>query len=153
MARGRPGRIGGWLAFAAFVVYAGVTAASTLWSVDPDLTWVEANRTLAYLAVFAAALTSAHLAPQGWAVLLRGILIGAFAVCCYGLVSRVFPGLARVDRDLRAPRGALWLLNALGATVALAVPPALWLGSRRSGHAAVNALAYPSSGSTSWRSS
>ena len=46
VARGRPGRIGGWLVLAAFVAYAGLTAASILWSIDPNLTWVEANRTL-----------------------------------------------------------------------------------------------------------
>jgi hypothetical protein len=124
--RARPGRIGGWPALAAFAALAGVTAASILWSVSPDYSWVETNRTLTYLAVFAAALAAAHMTSLGWAV-----------------VSRVFPGsLASTEiyARLGAPYG-YW--NALGATAALAVPPALWLGSRRSGHAPANALAYP----------
>jgi hypothetical protein len=41
---------------------------------------------------------------------------------------------------LRAPYD-YW--NAVGLTAAFGVPPALWLGARRSGHAAINALAYP----------
>src|SRR5438067_1281662 len=79
--RARPGRIGGSLALGAFVLYAALTAISVLWSIDPNLTWVEANRTLAYLATFAAALAAAHLAPEGYAVVLRAILVAAFAIC------------------------------------------------------------------------
>jgi hypothetical protein len=141
--RARPGRIGGWPPLAAFVVLAGVTAVSIVWSISPDNSWIETSRTISYLAVFAAALAAAHMARQGWAVLLRGILIAGFAVCAYAAVSRVFPGsLASTEiyARLGAPYG-YW--NALGATAALAVPPAMWLGSRRSGHAAANALAYP----------
>jgi hypothetical protein len=143
VARGRPGRIGGWLVLGAFVLYAGLTAASVLWSIDPNLTWVEANRTITYLAVFGAALAVAHLAPEGWSVVLRGILLAAFAICAYALVSRAFPG-SLADTEIFARLGAPYgYWNALGATAALAIPPALWLGARRSGHAPVNALAYP----------
>jgi hypothetical protein len=143
IARGRPVRLGGWLVLGAFLLYTTATAASILWSIDPNLTWVEANRTLAYLATFAAAIAAAHLAPGGWAVVLRAILLAAFAVCGYALVSRMFPGsLANTELYARvgAPYG-YW--NALGATAALAVPPTLWLGARRSGHAPANALAFP----------
>jgi hypothetical protein len=143
LARASPGRIGGWLVLAAFVAYTAVTAASILWSVDPDLTWVEANRTLTYLAVFTAALAAVHLVAEAELVILRGILLAAFAICAYAIVSRAFPGsLAHTELYARvgAPYG-YW--NALGATAALGIPPALWLGARRSGHGAVNALAYP----------
>ena len=143
VARARASRLGGWLVLGAFVLYTAVTAASILWSIDPNLTWVEANRTLAYLATFAAAVAAAHLAPGGWAVVLRAILLAAFAVCGYALVSRMFPG-SLADTELYARVGAPYgYWNALGATAALAVPAALWLGSRRSGHAPANALAYP----------
>ena len=143
IARAHPGRIGGMVALGAFVVYAALTAISILWSIDPNLTWVEANRTLAYLAMFGAALAAAHLAPDGYAVVLRAILIAAFAICGYALLSRAFPGsLASTEiyARLGAPYG-YW--NALGTTAALAIPAALWLGARRSGHAPANALAYP----------
>ena len=143
LARARPGRIGGWVVLTAFIVYAAVTAASILWSIDPDLTWVEANRTLAYLAVFAAALAAVHLTAAGELAILRGILIATFAICAYAIVSRTFPG-SLAETELYARVGApfgYW--NALGATAALGIPPALWLGARRSGHGAANALAYP----------
>src|SRR5205814_5799159 len=92
VARARPGRIGGSLALGAFVLYAALTAISILWSIDPNLTWVEANRTLAYLAVFGAALAASRLLPDGAVVLLRAVLLASFAVCAYALVSRAFPG-------------------------------------------------------------
>jgi hypothetical protein len=143
LARARPGRIGGWLVLGAFVAYSAVTAASILWSVDPDLTWVEANRTLTYLAVFAAAMAAVHLVAAAELVILRGILIAAFAICAYAIVSRTFPG-SLAETELYARVGAPYgYWNALGATAALGIPPALWLGARRSGHGAANALAYP----------
>ena len=141
--RARPGRLGGYLPLAAFIVYAGLTAASILWSIDPDLTWVEANRTLTYLAVFGAGLAAAHLLPDAPVVVLRAICLATFAICAYALVSRTFPGsLAATELYARvgAPYG-YW--NALGSTAALGIPAALWLGSRRAGHAPVSALAYP----------
>ena len=139
----RPGRLGGWLALAGFAGLTGVTAASILWSVAPDLSWVETNRVLAYLWAFAAALAAAHLAPRGWVVVLHAILLGAFALVGYALVTRVFPESLAQDEiyaRLGAPYG-YW--NALGTTAALAVPATLWLGSRRSGYGPANALAYP----------
>jgi hypothetical protein len=143
LARARPGRIGGWVVLTAFIAYAAVTAASILWSIDPDLTWVEANRTLAYLAVFAAALAAVHLSAAAELAILRGILIATFAICAYAIVSRTFPG-SLAETELYARVGAPYgYWNALGATAALGIPPALWLGARRSGHGAANALAYP----------
>ena len=141
--RARAGRSNGGLTVAAFAAFAAFTALSILWSIVPELSWLEANRTFAYLAVFTAAVACARLAPDGYAVLLRGILVGTFVIVAYALASRIWPATLASDEiyaRLGQPYG-YW--NALGATAALAVPPALWLGSRRSGHAAVNALAYP----------
>ena len=139
----RPGRLGGWLALGGFAALTGVTAASILWSVAPDLTWIETNRILTYMWAFAAALAAAHLAPARYGVVLNAILLGAFAIVVYGLVTRVFPESLAEDEiyaRLGAPYG-YW--NALGTTAALAVPLALWLGSRRSGYGPANALAFP----------
>ena len=139
----RPGRVGGWLALAGFAALTGLTAASILWSVAPDLTWVETNRVLMYFWAFAAAIAVAHLAPRGWSNVLHAILLGAFAITAYALVTRVFPGSLAED-EIYARLGAPYeYWNALGTTAALAVPAALWLGSRRSGYGPANALAYP----------
>jgi hypothetical protein len=143
IAWGRPGRLDGGLAVALFALLAVLTALSVGWSVAPELTWLEANRTLAYLAVFAAAVGAARLAPGGWSVALKGLLLAAAAVIGYALASRVWPG-ALADTELYARIGKPYdYWNAVGVTAALAIPPALWLGARRSGHQPLNALAYP----------
>ena len=116
---------------------------SILWSVAPDLSWVETNRVLAYAWAFAAALAAAHLSPGGYSVVLHAVLLAGFAIVAYALVTRVFPESLAEDEiyaRLGAPYG-YW--NALGTTAALAVVPTLWLGSRRSGYGPANALAYP----------
>ena len=140
---GRAGSLSGAVTLALFGVLAALTALSVTWSIQPDASWIEANRTLAYLAVFAAAIGAARLAPTGWVVLLGGLLIAIAAITAYALASRIWPGTIAPDdvySRLAQPYG-YW--NALGLTAALGVPLALWLGSRRAGHAAVNALAYP----------
>jgi hypothetical protein len=140
---GRGGSLDGGFALLAFVALAGVTALSVLWSVAPDLSWNEANRTLAYLIVFAAGMAVARMAPDGWAVLLRAILVAVTAVVGYALLSRVFPESLAPDElyaRISQPYG-YW--NAVGITAAIGIPPAVWLGARRSGHAPANALAYP----------
>jgi tetratricopeptide (TPR) repeat protein len=140
---GRAGSLSGAVTLALFGLLAVLTALSVTWSIQPDASWIEANRTLAYLAVFAAAIGAARLAPNGWVVLLRGLLIGIAVVAGYALASRIWPAdIAPNDlySRLAQPYG-YW--NALGLTAALGVPLTLWLGSRRAGNAAANALAYP----------
>jgi hypothetical protein len=139
----RPGRVGGWLALGGFAALTGVTAASILWSVAPDLSWVETNRVLTYFCAFAAALAAAHLAPRGWTSVLHALLLAAAVIVGYALVTRVFPGSLAED-EIYARLGAPYeYWNALGTTAAMAVPAALWLGTRRSGYGPANALAYP----------
>ena len=138
--RVRHGRAVIWL----FVVYAAVTVCSVFWSIAPDQTWIEANRTIAYLATFTAGVAAARLAPHGAATVLRGILGGAAIVVAFALASRVFPESLGGPTELYARIGQpfqYW--NAVGVTAALAVPGALWLGARRSGHQPANALAFP----------
>jgi hypothetical protein len=140
---GRGGALDGSLALVAFAALAGVTALSVLWSIAPDLSWVEANRTFTYLLVFAAGIALARLAPDGWTILLRGILVAVTVIVGYALASRVFPGSLAANElyaRISQPYG-YW--NAVGVTAAIGIPPALWLGARRSGHAPANALAYP----------
>src|SRR3954447_12280397 len=132
--RARSGRLHGAFTLAAFVGLAALVAISIAWSVAPGDSWLEANLTISYVLVFAAGAAIGRLAPDGWVIVLRAILIAAGAVVVYGLATRVGPSVAATEicARLGAPY-SYW--NALGATAALAVPPALWLGARRSGHA------------------
>ena len=63
---GAPGRAWGGVTLLLFATLAALTFASIAWSVQPDNSWVEANRTVAYLAVFATALALARLLPERW---------------------------------------------------------------------------------------
>jgi hypothetical protein len=127
-----------------FGLLAVLTAVSIFWSIAPDLTWNEANRTFAYFAVFAAGVAAGRLAPNGYAVLLRAVLAAVAVLTLYALASRVWPeqlgGPTEIYARISEPFG-YW--NAVGVTAALGVVPALWLGARRSGHQPANALAYP----------
>ena len=122
---------------------AALTVLSVIWSVSPGDAWPEASRTVSYAVVFAAAAAAARMAPGRWASLVAGVLLSGVIVCAWALLTKIFPGALdpqELYARLRAPYG-YW--NAVGLTAALAVPSCLWLGARRWGHAAVNALAYP----------
>jgi O-Antigen ligase len=127
-----------------FGLLAALAAVSIFWSIAPDVTWVEADRTFAYFAVFAAGVAFGRLAPNGYAVLLRGILGAVAILTLYALASRVWPeqigGPTEIYARIAAPFG-YW--NAVGVTAALGVVPTLWLGARRSGYQPANALAFP----------
>lgn len=127
-----------------FGLLAVLSALSIFWSITPDVTWIEADRTFAYFAVFAAGVAFGRLAPNGWAVLLRGVLGAVAVLTLYALASRVWPeqlgGPTEIYARISEPFG-YW--NAVGVTAALGIAPALWLGARRSGHQPANALAYP----------
>lgn len=143
VAYGRTQRVPGTWALVGFAALAVLTTLSVLWSIVPELSWLEANRTLAYLAVFTVALVSGRLVPGAAPVLLRALLVFVAVVVGYALASRVWPGSLAANEiyaRIGAPYG-YW--NAVGVTAALGIPPALWLGARRSGHAPANALAYP----------
>lgn len=143
---GRRGRLNGATAVFAFAVLAAVTALSVGWSIMPDVSYVEAGRTLAYLAAFAGAVALARLVPDGAVAVTRGIVLAAVAICAYGLAARVWP--ASFDEVAFSGRIGqpfdYW--NALAGTAALGLVPALWLGARRGGSALGRALAFPAAG-------
>jgi len=131
----------GGVALGALVALTALTALSILWSLHPADSWIETNRTLAYLGAFAAGIAAVRLVPGRWEAVLYGVLLALVVVSLYGLATKVAPGWLAEDEihaRLREPYG-YW--NAVGLTAALGVPPALWLGARRTGHAAVNAIA------------
>lgn len=129
--------VGLLLAFTAF------SALSVVWSVQPDHSWQDCDRLLAYSGVFAAAVALVRLAPERWPAVLGGLTLAAAVVCAYALLTKVFPaGLASTNAfaRLEEPYG-YW--NATGLTAAMGVICCLWLGARRTGHALLSALAYP----------
>lgn len=126
------------LLFAALTV---LTALSVGWSIQPTDSWIAANQTLSYLAVFAGAMALVRIAPRRWSGVLGAVVLATVVVCGYGLLSKVFPSLATANVGrLRAPFD-YW--NAVGLMAALGIPGCLWLGARREGHAALRALAVP----------
>jgi len=141
--RSRTQPLYGATALLGFALLAGCTALSIGWSVAPADSWLEASRTLSYLALFAGSLALGRMAPHRWPAVLHGIALACVVVCAWALLTKVFPGaLAATERAarLRAPFG-YW--NSVGLMAAAGIMPLLWLGARRSGHAAANALAWP----------
>jgi tetratricopeptide (TPR) repeat protein len=139
-------RLWGGLTLVLMAALVVVTALSISWAVEPSEAWQEANRTLSYLATMAAGVALVRLFPVRWAALLGGVVLASVAVCGYALLTKVFPGALHADlvyARLREPYG-YW--NAIGLTAALAGPACLWLGARRTGHAAISAMAYPALG-------
>jgi hypothetical protein len=123
-----------------------LTALSISWAVEPSAAWEEANRTLAYLATMASGVALVRLFPQRWTSLLGGVVLAGVAICGYALLTKVFPGALNPDEIYARLREPFGYWNAVGLMAALAAPACLWLGARRSGHAAVSALAYPALG-------
>ena len=142
----RAGRVYGALTLAALAALTVFTAISINWSMAPSSSWQEANRTLAYLATLAGALALVRLIPGRWAAVLEGVAVASLIVCGWALATKVFPNLLAPDETFARLREPFGYWNAVGLMAALGVPPLLWLAARRSGHAAVNALAWPALG-------
>jgi len=143
-AAGRP-LYGGW-AVGLLLALTALTALSVVWSVQPDESWQETARMLAYSALFAAAVALVRVTPERWSSVLGGVLLASIVVCAYALATKVFPrALDPGDQyaRLRAPYD-YW--NAIGLSAAMGVVSCLWLGARRTGHAALGALSYPAMG-------
>jgi hypothetical protein len=142
-----PGRAlyGGW-AIGLLLALTALTALSVVWSVQPDESWQETARMLAYSALFAAAVALVRVAPERWSSVLGGVLLASVVVCAYALATKIFPrALDPGDQyaRLRAPYD-YW--NATGLSAAMGILSCLWLGARRTGHAALGALSYPAMG-------
>jgi hypothetical protein len=139
-------RMYGLWPLALLVAFALLSAVSIVWSVQPDDSWQEAGRMLAYSAVFATGIALVRVVAGQWPAVLGGLTLAAVVVCGYALATKVFPGtLAASDvyARLEAPYG-YW--NAIGLTAAMGTIGCMWLGARRTGHALLRALAYPAMG-------
>ncbi len=132
------------------LAFTALGALSVVWSVQPDISWQDAGRMLAYSAVFGASVALVRLAPDRWPAILGGLALAAVIVCGYALATKVFPGTlvpasaqSNLYARLEEPYG-YW--NAIGLTAAMGAICCIWLGARRAGHALLNALAYPAMG-------
>jgi O-Antigen ligase len=141
-----PVRLRGAGLLGAFAALAALTALSIKWSRVPGDSWQEADRTLAYLAALAAGVALARLAPSRWGAMLAGVTIAAVVICGWALLTKVFPAALAPDEPYARLRPPFDYWNSVGLAAALGVPGLLWLGARRSGHAALNALAWPGLG-------
>jgi tetratricopeptide (TPR) repeat protein len=143
LAGGHTRRLWGVVVLACMGALVALTALSIAWALEPSDAWIEANRTLAYLAMLGAGVALVRLAPQRWASVLGGVILAAVVVCGYALLTKIFPGALNEDEVYARLREPFGYWNAVGLMAALAGPPCLWLGARRSGHAVLSALAFP----------
>ena len=141
--RARVQRLHGGVTLAAVALLAAYTAVSIIWSLAPSDSWIEADRTFAYLFAFAGTMALARLAPGRWPAVLHGIALACVVVCGWALLTKVFPGALAEDETYARLRAPFDYWNSVGLMAALGILPLLWLGARRSGRAAVNALAWP----------
>jgi hypothetical protein len=126
------------------LAFAALTALSIVWSVQPDSSWQDSGRMLAYAGVFGAGVALVRVVPDRWPAVLGGLTLAAVVVCAYALATKVFPSLDPLNfARLSEPYG-YW--NAVGLTAAMGVICCMWLGARRTGHALLRALAYPAMG-------
>jgi hypothetical protein len=141
-----PAVLRGTWALGAFGLLAVFTALSITWSLMPNDSWLETNRTLAYFAAMAGGLALGRLLPASWSAMLAGIALSAVAIAGWSLLTKVFPAAFATEETFARLRPPFDYWNSVGLAAALGIPPLLWLGSRRSGHAALNALAWPALG-------
>jgi O-Antigen ligase len=130
-------------AVALFAAVAAFTAASIAWSVQPDDSWLEANRTLSYLAAFTGAVALARLLPGRWAALIGAIAVAATVLSADALLVKVFPGSLDAQDTLGRLNAPFQYWNATGLIAALGVAPCLWAGSRHEPRRLLRALSVP----------
>jgi O-antigen ligase len=126
------------LAVAAMAALTAWTAVSALWSIDQHGSWLEAERTVVYLALLLAALTI-----RG--SLLRGTIIGITLLCAYAVGERLVRGTPSPPDPFEGTLLAepLGYANALGGLAAIGLAAVLGLlgrGRARGMHLAVVGL-------------
>ncbi|MBV9000986.1 MAG: O-antigen ligase family protein, partial [Solirubrobacterales bacterium] len=129
-----------------FGALAALTFASIGWSVDPSTSWVEANRTLSYLAAFGSAIALARLAPARWRAVIGAVALCAAVVSAYALLAKVFPSTFDPSTPVGRLRAPFGYYNATGLMAAFGLPACLWAGARRDHSVALRALSVPVTG-------
>src|SRR5262249_47571580 len=98
-------------ALLAFAALAALTALSVIWSFQPSDSWLEASRTFAYLATFAAGVSLVRLIPWGWAGLLHGVAGACVIVSAWALLTKILPGSGGPGGVSAPPARAVGLLE------------------------------------------
>ncbi len=140
------GRAYGLWSVGLLLAFTALTALSVVWSVQPDDSFKDVGRMLAYSGVFGASVALARAVPTRWPAILGGVTLAIAVVCGYALLTKVFPGQFDANDPYARLRAPYDYWNAIGLTAAMGVICCLWLGARRGGHALLSALAYPAMG-------
>ncbi len=140
---GARGPAWGVVAVGLFAALAALTYLSIAWSVQPADSWVEANRTLSYLAAFGAAVALARLAPARWPALVYAVAGVAVVTCGYALLAKVFPATINAQDHLGRLQVPFSYWNATGLMAALGLPACVWAGARADASRWVRALTVP----------
>ena len=140
---GAPGPRYGLVALGLFAVLALVTTLSITWSVTPDASWLEANRTLSYFAVFGAGMAFARVFGERWPALVGAIALLALVLSAYALLVKVFPATFAPDDSLGRLSAPFGYWNATGLIAALGLPPTVWAGARRDAAPVLRGLVPP----------
>src|SRR3954468_6152378 len=115
----------GWLGIALLTAFGAWCALTMLWSVAPDQSWLEANRSLSYALVVVLAAGLGTVSPAAIQRIALGWLLVASAVALYALAGKVAPGAIAADEPIARLRAPLQYWNALALVCAMAVPVAL----------------------------
>jgi tetratricopeptide (TPR) repeat protein len=125
------------------VAFALLSAISVVWSVQPDNSWQDGARLLAYCGVFAAAVALVRLAPSRWPAVLGGVALATVTVCGYALLTKIYPATFDASETFARLQEPIGYWNAIGLAAGMGAIACMWLGARRSGHALLSVLAYP----------
>jgi len=136
----------GGVTLALLAAFAILTGLSIIWAIEPSAAWIEANRTIAAVGVLASGIALVRMVPGHWRSLIGGVLVASLIVSGYALLTKVFPAWLASAETYGRLREPFEYWNAVGLMAALGLPPAIWLGARRDGHAGLAALAYPATG-------
>jgi len=141
--KGASGPAWGGVTLALFAAVAVLTALSISWSVQPDNSWLEADRTLSYLAAFGGAIALARLFPERWRGVIGAIAVLATVASGYALLVKIFPATFDPTQTLGRLVAPLGYWNATGLLAALGLPALLWAASRGDRGRASRGLSVP----------
>ncbi len=138
-----PHPFSGFTTVSLLTAYSLWVALSIGWSIMPDDSYIDAGRTLTYVAVFAALALIAQLRRGQHDALAGGLLAAAVAICGYALLSRIVPQWFSPTDNYARLRAPFEYWNAVGVVAASGLMTALWLGTRRAAARWLVALSYP----------
>jgi O-Antigen ligase/Tetratricopeptide repeat len=135
-------RAGAWPGVALLVAFGAWCALSITWSISPDDSWVEANRTWGYALVAGLGIVLGASLENALEKVAIGFLGLATLIALYALGGKLFPSVIDHAGEVSRLRSPLGYWNALGLFCALAVPLGLRVAAdRRRGRLQIAALA------------